>query len=119
MDIIRHNKQKAIKEHKCDWCGLVIPIGEQYENSFIANEGEHYTWKNHISCSKIASHLKMFDGVWNEGLTGEDFQENINEEYNQIISQKYSEEDCDVLEYTKFSDKFKLVKEFYLNNTPL
>lgn len=91
MQTISQSKQKAKKQHKCDWCELPITIGTEYERQFCEHDGDTYTWKNHISCAKIARELKMFDWC-DEGVTGEDFQEFIKDEYCNIMCKKYSDE---------------------------
>lgn len=81
MKNISYSKRKANKQHTCDWCGLPIIKGEIYNVSVNESEGELYTWKNHISCEQIATKLKMFEGVWNDGLCAEDFRDQIRDEY--------------------------------------
>jgi len=114
MNQIRRSKPTAKKQHQCDWCGLPIKIGTEYENSVNEYEGIIYAWKNHIECSKIANELKMFDSC-DEGLTGEDFRENIEEEFRQIMMAKYSEiyESPD-FSYPNFESQLEIVKNNHL-----
>ena len=112
MKIIKQSTQTARKQHKCNWCELAINKGEKYESSVNINDGIIFTWKNHISCSEIASKLKMWDGVWNEGLTAEDFQECIKEEYQNITSLKYPE----TYASEEFEDQLGIVKNYHLTN---
>lgn len=87
MHILSTKTQKAKKQHSCDYCYNKINIGELYQYSAIVNCGDFYAFKNHISCQKIAEHLKMFeqDEVRYEGLTSDNFQETICEEYYSIM----------------------------------
>jgi len=82
--------QKAQKPHKCDWCGLVINIGIIYERQGVLSDGNMFTWKNHVHCSELATKLKMYDEC-DEGLSAEDFRENVLEAYRDIMRHKYLE----------------------------
>lgn len=84
MEIISTSKQKARKKHICNFCELPIEIGTIYERQ-VCKDSDIYTWKSHIYCSEIAHKLKMFDGVWNDGLTANDFKECITQEYKSLI----------------------------------
>ena len=84
MEIISTSKQKARKQHTCDWCELPIEIGTIYERQ-VCKDDEIFVWKNHISCAEIAHKLKMFDSYWDEGLGANDFQEQITEEYKNLM----------------------------------
>lgn len=90
MQILSIEKQKARKQHKCDFCGLIIKIGEVYELQRNISGGTLYLWKSHLSCTEIASKLDMFDNC-DEGVTGEDFEENIHVEFKNIIQSKFNE----------------------------
>jgi len=84
MQLISSSKQKARKQHTCDWCELSIEAGMVYERSVYV-DNDIYTWKNHIHCSEISHKLKMFDPYWDEGLGANDFQEQITEEYKNLM----------------------------------
>ena len=114
---ISQSKQKAKKKHVCDWCELPISVGDEYERSLNKHYGRIYTWKNHVSCSKIANELKMFDGVWNEGLTEEDFQECIKKEYSNIMSEKHADiyESSD-FKIPSFSERLEFVKNYHFSD---
>ena len=94
MEILKQQKQKAKKVHKCDYCGMAIPSGELYEYSAIKNGSDFYIWKNHIDCQKLALKLGLFDECEGE-VTSEDFWEGINN-YIRNLSKE---------------DKLKIVKE--------
>lgn len=86
MEIISQTKQKARKEHTCNWCNGKIKVGESYSRSFCKDD-DVYIWKNHIYCSEILTKLKAFD----EGaVSNDDFVEQIKEEYQRIMSKNYS-----------------------------
>lgn len=84
MQLISSSKQKARKQHICDWCELPIETGTIYERSVHVDKSI-YTWKNHIHCSEIANKLKMFGDFCDEGLGSNDFQEQITEEYKSLM----------------------------------
>lgn len=83
MDVIATKQRIAVKDHKCNFCGLTIPKGEKYDWQKNVYEGALYEWKAHLSCCDIASELSMYDYA-DEGVTEEDFKETINDEYNRI-----------------------------------
>jgi hypothetical protein len=104
MNIIQRHKPIARKQHRCDWCGLPIEIAEQYEVAIIANEGTVYRWKNHTICGKVGEKLEMF---WDGGITGEEFRDNIEEEYRQIMYNKNPDLETN---YVSFTDQYLVVK---------
>jgi hypothetical protein len=80
MDILRTSTPIAKKDHKCNYCGFLIPKGEKYIYTPI--KGDHFfVWKSHLKCQRLAEELDMFDGC-DEGVTENDFYEFINEEYH-------------------------------------
>ena len=80
MEVIDEKICIAKKEHVCDFCGLKINIGEQYEDQFNVYDGKAYHWKTHLSCKELTGALKMFDDCWyDEGLTAENFREHVTE----------------------------------------
>jgi len=74
---------KAIKNHKCNFCGGEITKGDIYHKSTHKFDGEVYDWKTHTICSDIANKLNMYDDT-DYGLTQEIFVETINEVYYRI-----------------------------------
>lgn len=84
MQLISSSKQKARKQHTCDWCELTIEAGTVYERQ-VFKDDEIFVWKNHISCAEIAHKLGMFDPYGDEGLGSNDFQEQITEEYKNLM----------------------------------
>ena len=79
-DVIEEVIRKAKKEHVCDYCGLKIKNGEQYEDQTNVYDGRLYHWKSHLSCRELTRVLKMFDDCWyDEGLTAEMFREHVRE----------------------------------------
>ena len=63
MNVISTKNKKANKFHKCDLCGLLINHGEVYNSQVIADGGDIYTFKAHLSCIDIAKKLDMFDNT--------------------------------------------------------
>jgi len=70
----------ARKEHTCGFCNQKIQKGEKYNRQGLVYDGAAYSWKSHIHCSELAEHFDMFDHS-DEGLTGEDFRDQIWEIY--------------------------------------
>jgi len=78
-------KTKAVKDHKCNFCGGRIPKGHHYMRSSHILDTV-YTWKAHEECEEIAIRLKMYDNCDNDyGLTEEDFTEEITSEYMDLM----------------------------------
>jgi hypothetical protein len=90
MERLSDSTPTARKEHKCNFCGGIIGVGEKYERQTNKHDGDIYTWKSHFKCSLIASELRMFDEC-DEGLTDEDFYESITNEYSNIMSKEFAE----------------------------
>lgn len=103
MEIILTRNPKANKMHLCDYCRQKINIGAVYRSDAINNEGDFYTWKSHIACTKIANELSMFD--YTEGLTGDDFQESIIEESRH---EKY-----DIQNELPFTDRLEIILNYH------
>lgn len=76
-ELIRKSKPIARKEHRCMWCGGVIPVGEMYERTVLKYDGYVYEWINHLQCRELAGSLDMFYECGNEGLGEEYFKECI------------------------------------------
>jgi hypothetical protein len=87
MEILREKIRKAKKLHHCSYCGGVIPIGEEYGASTIKAFDQVYTWKSHNRCDKIVGVLDMMDEC-DDGITQDDFQEIITQEYIQLQTDK-------------------------------
>lgn len=77
--VLETAKRKARKEHRCDFCGLKIEVGEIYEDQTAVYDGELYHWKSHFSCKKLARELNMYDYCDDEGLTADAFQEYVDQ----------------------------------------
>ena len=107
MNILSSKTPKARKQHRCDYCWSLIEIGEIYDNLSIENDGEVYTWKNHIDCQKIAEKLKMFEENQHEGVTESMFTECIVEEY-------YSLTEGTKTEKIPFKQKLEIVIKHHL-----
>lgn len=105
MTILEGKQRIARKEHECNFCGGTIEIGEKYDWQKYIYEGQLYEWKSHLSCCDIASELGMYDYA-DEGVTGDDFRETINEEYNAIC-------DPDQKVLPSFADRLVTVKQKY------
>lgn len=109
MISIRKKTPKARKNHLCNFCELVISKGTVYDNQTNIFDGQIYTWKTHLECTKLADELKMYDYV-DEGLSGEDFQEYIKEEFCRLESEKLID-----LPASNFEEILIVVKLFHLN----
>lgn len=119
MNTISSKKQKARKEHKCNWCNCKILVGEIYRYQFIEFYGDTYAWKNHIHCEEIASKLKMFDYA-DYGVDEENFRETISEQFILIMEHHQSEVfNYEHYQYPSFEEQLKYVCEMHgIDTTP-
>lgn len=115
VQVLKTTHPIAKKEHRCNYCNQIIPIGEKYTSQANVFYGDFYVWKSHIRCGDIASKLKMYDDC-DEGLDEDRFCENIKEEYMQLQS-KYNnvEYESDSFKYPPFSEQLDFVCNFHLN----
>lgn len=44
-------KHVARKQHRCDWCGERIAVGERYARSVAFGEGTARTLREHLECT--------------------------------------------------------------------
>lgn len=75
--------QKARKDHKCNFCGGIIPKDTEYQRQGIVHDGSLFTWKAHFRCLDIEGKLRMWDNC-DEGVTEDDFCEIIKEEFHNL-----------------------------------
>ena len=113
MEVIQSpTKTKARKKHTCDYCCAEIPKGTEYLKAVLKYD-EVYSWKSHRWCSKIASKLNMFDHS-EEGVTSDDFHENIKNEYQNIMANYYTEiYESKEFVYPNFNEKLSFVLNHY------
>lgn len=109
METLRNQeKTKANKDHKCNFCLLPIAKGKIYLRSTHKYDGIIYDWKSHKYCNDLAHKLYMFNDC-EEGVTSEDFNIYINEEYSIISGESF---------YSKipFAEKLETVLSHYKIN---
>lgn len=78
MKVLRDKTPVARKEHRCDFCGEVISVGEKYNRQTNVYDGRVYDWVSHNECSKLACELDMFDDC-DEGLDDDGFIDRLNQ----------------------------------------
>lgn len=63
MEILRNVQPTARKEHKCEYCGGIIHVGEKYDRQTNVFDGRIYDWICHIECTQLAYELdkNIFD----------------------------------------------------------
>lgn len=112
---LKSSKPIAIKSHKCNFCGEYILKGERYERYTLLWD-DLYEWKNHIDCGWIASKLNMFDDADDEGLTAEEFQEHITEEYYHVMSTHFEDIwEANEFRIPSFAERLKFVIDYHKN----
>lgn len=94
MEVLRNTTPTARKEHKCEFCGGMIAIGEKYERQTNNYDGQLYDWVCHCECSQVASFmLRMYDECDDNGLNDDAFIENLNQ---YVYDNHYDEEIDDI-----------------------
>lgn len=73
----------AKKSHRCDFCGMPIDIGQQYNRSFNVGDSA-YTWKSHMHCDKLVDKLVYWDDLDDGGCSYDDFWQHIAAEWEKI-----------------------------------
>ena len=94
---LKNEDRKAKKEHKCNFCLCKIEKGQDYNYSTYKLDADFYDWKIHLHCLEISSKLNMYDDA-EYGVTDEDFQITIRQEYKNLMSLYNSE----IYEYENF-----------------
>ena len=61
MKVLKNKAPIARKEHRCEFCGEVIHVGEKYNRQTNVYDGCIYDWVSHCDCSQLACELDMFD----------------------------------------------------------
>ncbi|GAA6488445.1 hypothetical protein [Gordonibacter urolithinfaciens] len=84
-ELTQSHRVKARKEHRCDWCGKKIAVGETYTSSAHVMDGRAYTWHE---CDRCAPYVGPMMAYWDhradEGYTGEDMSEYMHEEHPDV-----------------------------------
>lgn len=91
--ILKQLTPTAKKEHTCMFCGCKIRVGEKYRRDTLVFDGDLYDWIAHEDCHAVALELNMFDYVDDDGLSGEDFDTNI----DQYLYDNYRDKELDDL----------------------
>ena len=84
IEVLRNKTPVARKEHRCEFCGEVIHVGEKYNRQSNVYDGRIYDWVSHCVCSKLAYELDMFDDC-DEGLDGDGFVDRLGDCYKIIL----------------------------------
>lgn len=121
METITSNKAtKANKDHTCDFCFEPIPKGMEYLKSTHKVDGRIYDFKSHKDCEYIAQKMNMYDDYYDEGLTGDAFQDIINDEYYCLMTADIPKTEKSWLEQiksdcraTEFKAKLEFVVAYY------
>lgn len=58
MKVLRDKTPIARKEHRCEFCGEVIHVGEKYNRQTNVCDDRIYDWVSHCDCTQLAYELK-------------------------------------------------------------
>lgn len=90
LEVLKEETPVARKEHRCNFCGGIIPSGERYVNQTIAYDGTVYTWKCHEHCYDLTSNME-YDSEY--GTSEDDFHEWI---YEYVSENHFDKEKDDI-----------------------
>jgi predicted RNA-binding Zn-ribbon protein involved in translation (DUF1610 family) len=65
--LISETQHLARKARLCNGCGQIIAKGTRYNRQFCTNDGEGYTWVEHMDCRALANKLHSLWG-FDEGI---------------------------------------------------
>lgn len=90
MDVLEIKRVKARKQHRCDMCGKVIEIGEEYESQHLIEDGI-YTFCQCDRCKPYVDEIweKGFDGYYSDGLDSGTFKEYMWDNHYDVIDKWY------------------------------
>ena len=106
MKVLRDKTPVARKEHRCNFCGGVISVGEKYNRQTNVYDGRVYDWVSHCECSKLAYELDMYDDC-DEGLDGDGFVDNL----NQYVYDNHYDDKIDDIAKVWQLPRYELVKK--------
>lgn len=110
---LKNEDRKAKKEHTCNFCLCKIEKGTEYNYSAYKLDADFYDWKAHHHCFDIVSKLNMQEHS-EYGVTDEDFQITIREEYKNLMSLYNSEiYEYEHFVYPDFEGQLKYVCEMH------
>lgn len=101
MNILESKERVAKKEHKCNFCGGKIDIGEKYDYQKCRDDDGLYEWKSHLHCLYLVSHFGMMNYADGNGLTEDYFRDQIRE----IWDEQFSIAEMAKLLYHKLKDE--------------
>lgn len=61
IEVLKDSTPVAKKEHRCMYCGCIIPKGERYRRETLKFDGELYEWTSHTDCDRCVDLLRMSD----------------------------------------------------------
>jgi len=61
MEVGDVTKHKGNKDHKCAWCGEIIPKGEEFIHCKGKWEGDWQNWRMHLECDNAVMKSKYID----------------------------------------------------------
>ena len=88
IELLESRTRTARKNHRCDYCGVIIKKGEKYSYQKSIDGGIFYEWHAHLACSRVAS------GIWDycdpdDGMSNQDFEDGCRE-----VCQRFVCPDC-------------------------
>lgn len=88
--IIDEVRRKAIKEHKCNYCGKTIQYREKYTDAKVVEDGcKIYSWKQCDRCTEFTKEAFENKNYYfkDDGMSQEDFVRYMREENPSIAEE--------------------------------
>ena len=99
METLKHTTQvKAIKEHRCNFCGEKIFKGDSYLTSTHKMDGVVYDWKTHQHCNEVADKLKLYD-ICEDGVSQDQFIESVSEFHDDLLISMFPQDEVKKYSY--------------------
>lgn len=106
IKVLRNKTTIARKEHRCEFCGEVIHVGEKYYRQTNVYDGCIYDWVCHCDCLQLACELDMFDDC-DEGIDGDGFINSL----NQYVHDNHYDDKIDDIAKDWQLPRYELVKK--------
>lgn len=110
MTTLKKKHPIARKTHHCDFCYGKIEPGQRYIRETNVCDGDIYDWMEHEECSELCRELDMMsDCDPDYGISGEMFQEIVNQAIYDTFSEEERESEWDNLSMYERVKKFLII----------
>lgn len=84
-ELVSAHRVKARKEHRCNWCGKRIEVGEDHTATSLVYDGSAYTFRECDRCAPyVEPMMDYWDNRYDEGYNGDDMYEYMRDEHPDV-----------------------------------